>query len=197
MSEYQPQRVVLRNGEIVLIREIGPEDRRLMTAGFEKLSDQSRFFRFLAPHKGLSKAELDRFTATNTDAHFAIGAASLGVDQDMPVGTARFVRRTDMPTDAEFALTIIDSHQRLGLGGLLLRTLARVAHARGIDAFIALMHRDNIGMQKLLACAGAYRLNNATEAEWRLPLPLAFKPTLSRQPTEIIIPANAQRKPPM
>jgi hypothetical protein len=93
MSEYLPQRAVLRNGETVLIREIGPDDRRLLAAGFDKLSKQSRYFRFLAPHKELSNAELDKFTETNTDAHFAIGAASVGVDQDMPLGTARFVRR--------------------------------------------------------------------------------------------------------
>jgi hypothetical protein len=70
MSEYLPQRAVLRNGETVLIREIGPDDRRLLAAGFDKLSKQSRYFRFLAPHKELSNAELDKFTETNTDAHF-------------------------------------------------------------------------------------------------------------------------------
>ncbi len=196
MSEYLPQRAVLRNGETVLIREIGPDDRRLLAAGFDKLSKQSRYFRFLAPHKELSNAELDKFTEANTDAHFAIGAASVGVDQDMPLGTARFVRVKDTPTDAEFALTIIDSHQRLGLGSMLLRTLARVAHARGIKAFVALIHRDNVGIQKLLECAGGRRLSNGVEAEWRLPLPLAPQPTLSRQPTQIAIPAKAWRKAP-
>jgi hypothetical protein len=77
----------------------------------------------------------------------------------------------------------------------MLRTLARVAHAHGVDALIALVHRDNIGIQKLLECAGGMRVKDGVEAEWRLPLPIAPKPTLSRQPAEIVVPARAPRKP--
>ncbi|WP_370398914.1 GNAT family N-acetyltransferase [Sulfitobacter sp. JB4-11] len=187
MTSNLPLRAVLRNGETVLIREIGPDDRRLMREGFEKLSKQSRFFRFLAPHQHLSEAELDHFTEANTKDHFAIGAASLGVDEDMPLGTARFVRLTEDKNDAEFALTIIDSHQRLGLGSLLLRSLARAGHARGIERFTALIHHDNTGIQALMRCFGGHRLTGGVEEEWELPLPLKPKPTLSRQPNEIAI----------
>lgn len=182
-----PQRAVLRNGESVLIREIGPDDRRLLKAGFEKLSAQSRFFRFLGPHGNLSEAELDRFTQSNTHDHVAIGAASIGVEQDMPIGTARFVRIPDAPESAEFAITVVDSHQRLGLGSLLLSALAKIAHEQGIDALVGHVHRDNTGIQKLIEGAGGMRVSAQEEAEWRLALPLAPKPTLSRQPTQVAI----------
>lgn len=187
MTAKLPFRAVLRNGEIVLIREIGPDDRRLMRDGFEKLSKQSRFFRFLAPHSQLSEAELDQFTESNTDEHFAIGAVSVGVEADLPLATARFVRLSEGAKDAEFALTIIDSHQRLGLGSLLLRTLARAAHARGIERFTALLHHENRGMQALMRCFGGHRVTPGTEEEWILPLPLKPEPTLSKQPSEIAI----------
>ena len=187
MANLLPHRAVLKNGEIVLIREIGPADRPQMQAGFAKLSDQSRFFRFLAPHKDLSEAELDQFTETNTDAHFAIGAASTGVEADMPLATARFIRPTADAPEAEFAITIIDSHQRLGLGGLLLRTLAREAVERGVDRFTALLHSENHGMQALLRSFGGHKQGSGTEEHWVLPLPPIPAPTLSRQPAEIAI----------
>jgi RimJ/RimL family protein N-acetyltransferase len=187
MTTQLPFRAVLRNGELVLIREIGPDDRRLMREGFDALSKQSKFFRFLAPHQHLSEAELDRFTETNTNEHFAIGAASMGVEEDMPLGTARFVRVTDGASDAEFALTIIDSHQRLGLGSLLLRTLAREGHGRGIDRFVALVHTRNTGIKALMRCFGGQSLSGGVEEEWELPLPLKPCPTLSRQPNQIAI----------
>lgn len=158
-----------------------------MREGFEKLSAQSRFFRFLAPHRALSEAELDRFTEANTDEHFAIGALSVGVEADMPLATARFVRLSEGAKEAEFALTIIDSHQRLGLGSLLLRTLAREAHARGVERFTALLHHENAGMQALMRLFGGFREVPGTEEEWVLPLPLKPEPTLSKQPNEIAI----------
>lgn len=172
MANPLPLRTRLRNGEYVLIREIGPADRPLMREGFEKLSDQSRFFRFLAAHGKLTDAELDLFTAQNTDDHFAIGAAAIGTQQDMPLGTGRFVRLYPGSKEAEFALTIIDSHQRVGLGTLILSTLALAAQERGVTAFVALIHHDNTGIQKLLERLGGYRESVGVEEEWRLPLPL-------------------------
>ncbi|KIN69963.1 GCN5-related N-acetyltransferase [Sulfitobacter noctilucicola] len=179
MSIVVPFRTTLRTGEAVLIREIGPADRPLLRDGFTKLSNQSRFFRFLAPHKALSEAELDRFAAEGTDNHFAIGAVSIGTDADMPLGTARFIRTDADPTEAEFALTIIDSHQRAGLGILMFHALAQEAQRRGVTCLHALIHSDNTGMQKLLEKFGGYRHEEATEAEWHLPLPLSSEVTAS------------------
>lgn len=187
MDKQLPIRAVLRNGECVLVREIGPEDRELMREGFDSLSSQSRFFRFLAPHLALSEAELDQFTEENTDDHFAIGAASVGVEMDMPLGTARFVRVAKDSSEAEIALTIIDSHQRLGLGSLLLRTLARAAHSRGITSFVAMTHRENTGMQGLLRCHGGVQITSGAEGEWRVPLPLKAQAVPHRANAEIAI----------
>ena len=187
MEHLLPLRAVLRNGETVMVREIGPSDSPVMRDGFENLSAQSRLFRFLAPHKALSTAELDRFTAVNTDEHFAIGAASVGTGTDMPLGTARFFRLAPGSVEAEFAVTIIDSHQRNGLGSLLLRTLARVAVLRGIERFSALLHHENTGMQALIQALGGHRTETGPEENWVLPLPLPPAPALSCPPDEIAI----------
>ena len=170
MTQLLPFTTVLRNGDPIRIREVGVQDRDLLVEGFRQLSPESRFFRFLAAHKDLSREELDRFTATNDSTHMAIGAAVLHPNAEQPVAIARYVRATPQDTEAELALTIIDSYQRLGLGTLMLETLAQAALAEGITQFNALVHADNDGMAALLHRFGATRTREGTEIEWRMPL---------------------------
>lgn len=101
--------------------------------------------RFLSAHGNLNEEELDRFTAENTDDHFAIGAIS----DDGPLATARFFR-LDGGTRAEIAVTIIDPWQRRGLGHVLVRALVDTARERGITCLVALVHPGNAGMRRLL-----------------------------------------------
>ena len=48
--------------EDLQIRPIGPEDKLALAEGFERLSDESRYRRFLAPRGSLSDAELRYLT---------------------------------------------------------------------------------------------------------------------------------------
>ncbi|MDF1727745.1 MAG: GNAT family N-acetyltransferase [Sulfitobacter sp.] len=176
MNRSVPFTTILRNGERVLLREIGPADRPLLRDGFARLSDQSRFFRFLGAHGPLSEDELDQFTEENNADHFAIGAVAIGTEADLPLATARFVRIVKDSTEAEIALTIIDSHQRLGLGSILLRTLSEEAQSRGFTRLLALLHQRNSGMAALLGRFGAERVETDRESLWALSLPLSAPP---------------------
>ncbi|MEQ6250747.1 GNAT family N-acetyltransferase [Sulfitobacter sp. HNIBRBA3233] len=156
----------LRDGAEVTIREIGPQDRCLMQDGFTQLSPDSRVMRFLASHPVLSEDELDTFTATNDDNHFAIGALSGGT----PLATARYVRIGDSDT-AEIALTVIDDWQGRGLGTVLIDALIEAGKAAGITQFVALLQGSNQGMRKLLVRRGAHRVSSTgPEAEYELNL---------------------------
>ncbi len=166
MQSFIPFDTQLKDGIAVHIRAIGPDDRHLLTEGFENLSSESRFMRFLGAHSALSEAELDAFTAPNNLEHFAIGA----MDGRTPVATARFVVLND-PRSAEFAITIIDDYQAKGLGTVLLRALADVARAQGITEFLALVHSENLSMRNLLTRFGAKRIRmDGSEQEMRLDL---------------------------
>lgn len=158
----------LRDGTEVKIREIGPEDRRLLREGFAHLSQESRFMRFLSAHGNLTEEELDRFTAKNTNDRFAIGAIS----NDGPLATARFFRINDS-TRAELAVTIIDPWQRRGLGGVLMQALKDAAIDRGITDLIALVHSGNTGMRSLLDRQNARIIGNEDgEIEYEIALDL-------------------------
>lgn len=161
-----PFETTLKNSIAVQIRAIGPDDRHLLSEGFEKLSSESRYMRFLGAHSSLTEAELDAFTAPNNLDHFAIGA----MHGPHPVATARFAVLND-PQTAELAITIIDDYQAIGLGKVLLHTLAAVARAQGITDFLALVHSENQSMRNLLAHFGATRIRmDGSEQEMRLDL---------------------------
>ncbi|WP_212751954.1 GNAT family N-acetyltransferase [Roseovarius arcticus] len=125
-------------------------DRHLLEIGLEHLSARAKYFRFLGAHKDLSQKELDKFTATNTPDHVAVGALLTGTDEPQPIGIARFIRLPDQPNIAEIAITISDKYQHLGLGSLLLGVLAKFAQQGGITAFNALVHSENTAMLGLL-----------------------------------------------
>ena len=57
------ERAVLRYGSVVHIRPIGPGDRALLQVGFEQLSDESRYRRFLHPVAELTIDLPDRMEA--------------------------------------------------------------------------------------------------------------------------------------
>lgn len=141
-----PFTTTLKNGAPVLVREVTPADRHLLEIGFADLSGRARYLRFLGARKTLTEKELDRFTATNEPDHVAVGALLRDGPIQEPIGNARYIRLPDQRHSAEIAVTIADSHQRQGLGSLLLGVLAEFAKRGGITEFNALVHSENTAM---------------------------------------------------
>jgi hypothetical protein len=81
------------------IREIRPDDKELLAAGYARLSERSRLRRFLAPKPRLTTSDLRYLTEVDGINHFAI-VATTGVDI---IGVARWVRLVDDPEEAEAA----------------------------------------------------------------------------------------------
>ena len=129
----------LTDGTEVEIREIRASDKELLTAGYERLSDESRLRRFLAPKPRLTSSDLRYLTEVDGIDHYAV-VALIGPDI---VGVARWVRLPDDPRTAEAAIVVGDSIQRRGLGKTLARTIADAARARGIDRITASIMSDN------------------------------------------------------
>ena len=169
--QMSPFNAELRNGVPVLIRPVTPADRPLLEMGFAHLSDRSRYFRFLRPVERLSDDDLDRLVDTDGPDHLAIGALDLSGSEREPIGIARCIRLPHDPTSAEFAVTVIDSHQGLGLGSLLVGTLAASAVKAGVTGFVALVHAANAPMLQILRELGAaIEQRHGTGRELRLEL---------------------------
>ena len=140
--------VTLRDGSMVLIRQVRGTDAPLLADGFARLSARSRQLRFLTPKTELSPAELRYFTDVDHHDHEALGA--LDHPAGNGVGIARYIRDADDPQAAEIAVTIVDDWQGRGLGTELLAQLSERARSAGIRRFTALVAADNPAMAGLL-----------------------------------------------
>ena len=69
-------------------------------------------------------------------------------------GTARYIRSEDNPEEAEFAVTIADDCQRLGLATMLMDVLTRHAKHNGIRRFTAVMLAENLPIHELIRHRG-------------------------------------------
>jgi GNAT superfamily N-acetyltransferase len=147
--------VTLRDGSRVTVRPISPQDSAPLRAGFERLSEESRYRRFLSPMQELSGPMLRYLTEVDHHDHEALVA--VGADGTI-VGVARSVRSRSDPQAAEAAVTVADDWQGRGLGTALLGLLADRARAEGISRFTALMLETNREMLGLLEDLGPVRI---------------------------------------
>lgn len=146
---------VLRDGTPVQLRPVVPEDKALFLAGFERLSERSRYHRFMSSTPRLRPSLLADLTELDYPSGFAWGALTHEQGRVIGIGVSRYVQLPDEPEVAETALTIIDDYQGRGLGTLLLAALRDVALENGITRFRAYVLMENIGMLALLRRFGA------------------------------------------
>jgi GNAT superfamily N-acetyltransferase len=176
MSERSPAALAtLPDGRRVLIRPVTGSDKELLRRGFERLSDQSRYRRFLAPMVYLSD-EIVRYL-TEVDHHDHEAMVALDEETREGVGVARYVRAGQSDI-AEVAVAVVDHWQGRGVGTLLLEALAARAHEEGISRFSALMLAENEEMMELLQAIGPVRVvdREIGTVEVEAPLPESGPP---------------------
>ena len=143
--------VILADGGRVYVRVVRPSDRPTFEEGWEHLSAESRLFRFLAPRDHLSSGDLDYLTDVDGVDHYAIGAVTRDADgHEGPVAVARFVRLRERSHEADFAVTVVDEHQRRGIGSLMLGKLCVAALKRGITSLRADLLVENEAARHLI-----------------------------------------------
>lgn len=140
----------------VEIRSIEPTDKQVLLGGFERLSDRSRYRRFLAPQGRLSARELRYFTEVDHHDHEALVAIDPATGEG--VGVARYVRSERDPASAELAIAVVDDWQRRGVGSRLTSALVERARAEGISRFTAILLAENDDMLRLLEDLGRVRI---------------------------------------
>jgi acetyltransferase len=136
----------LRDGAKVRLRPIRPEDAELELGFFRRLSERSRYHRFMQHLPDLSPRMLARFTQLDYDRELALVALDPRGGEFIAVG--RYAPNAD-GTSAEFALTVADEWQGKGLGSALLRRLCQAARDAGYRALYGYILADNREMLEL------------------------------------------------
>jgi GNAT superfamily N-acetyltransferase len=141
----------LRDDSEVVVRPIEPGDRGALAAAFERLSEQSRYQRFMTPMDALSDSQLAYLTEVDHHDHEALIAFD---GEGGAVGVGRFIRLESDPSRAEAAVTVIDEWHGRGLGTALTALLAERARAERVECFTALLLATNDQMHDVLASLG-------------------------------------------
>jgi len=134
------------------VRAVCPEDKDEVQAFLKRLSEQSRYSRFMSPLRELSPGMLDR--AVNPDAGRELQLVAVCGEDPRPaiVGGARYSAAA-ASTNCEFALTVADEWQGLGLARYLFETLMGTARSQGferMEGYILASNSRMLGLAKRL-----------------------------------------------
>ena len=103
-----------RDGLLVALRPVHPEDKDVLLEGFGRLSEETRYQRFLAPMDRLTERQLRYLTELDQVNHFAWAAGFLEPDgRETGVALARYVRTS------RFCVTYADGVADIDLHALL------------------------------------------------------------------------------
>ena len=163
--------VALRDGSHVRIRQGRRSDGELLLRGFQRLSPESRYRRFLTPMPRLPGATVRRLTDVDHHDHEAMVALDEAGTEAL--GVARYVRDPERPDTAEVAVTVVDGWQGRGLGTLLLEGISARARDEGVRTFTAMMLTRNQEMMDLFQHLGPVRIvdQEAGTVEIEVPIP--------------------------
>src|SRR5579864_4830096 len=150
--EYPSQleaEVATRDGSIVHIRPVRPDDADQLAAFLRALPDEDRRLRFFSLGANLARIARDE---TNVDYVRSLGLlATFGPDHQI-VGHALYAPSEE--GRAEVAFAIGRDFQGRGLATLLLGQLAQAASANGIETFEAVVLPENRRMLEVLRESG-------------------------------------------
>lgn len=124
------------------LRPLTAADAELEAEFVRRLSDESRYMRFLTTLRELSPGKLDELTNVDQQRHLALAATTSEGDRERIAGVARCIADPD-GRSGEFAITVADDWQHSGLAGVLMHALIDAARARGVTRIHGLVLATN------------------------------------------------------
>lgn len=156
---YRPRHVRLRDGRELTLRAIVETDALEIVKAFERLSTESRYYRFMHHKKQLSDAIVQRGVHPQPGRDFVFVATVPAADGIDIVGAAQYVRASEGDDrTCEFAITLAEDWRGSGLATRLMDSLLRRARRDGYATMEGWVMADNTQM---LALARKLRFKTA------------------------------------
>jgi GNAT superfamily N-acetyltransferase len=146
----------LADGTRVLIRPLREEDREREEDFIQRLSPDSRRFRFLGGFKQASPQLIDQLMDVDYDQRMAFVALAHDNGKLREVGVSRYSATTEKD-QCECAVTVADDWRKRGLGVLLMRHLIDLARRNGYKHMVSFDAADNEAMHDLAGYLGFRR----------------------------------------
>jgi acetyltransferase len=174
-SDYTQEWPMPGGGRFTL-RPVQPDDADMLQSFVRKLSDQSRYYRFVSSLRELSVPMLARYTLIDYDREMALVAiykerAPTGngefAETERMIGVSRYIANPDL-TSCEFSLVVDDEFNGQGIGSRLMLSIMEVARHKGLSEIDGLVLTRNAGMLKLMKRLGFQIQIYAEDADFRL-----------------------------
>ena len=156
--EQLVQRVTLRDGQVVTLRPIRPEDADAHAAFFARLTPEDVRLRFFAPIRSLTPEQIARMTQIDYDREMAIiattedgSAGAEGGAIPETLGVVRIIRTGD---EGEFAVVVRSDVKGRGLGTVLMRAGLAWARAVGLRRVVGEVLAENAPMLAFVRSLG-------------------------------------------
>lgn len=143
----------MREGRRVTVRAIQPEDAALMLDFFQRMSPESRYYRFMERIEEMPPGLVARFTQVDYDREMALVALTDEDGETQQIGAARYTLTADGES-VEFALVVDDRWQRSGLGRRLMGALMDCARDKSYRYMVGDVLADNEKMLRLMTSLG-------------------------------------------
>ena len=148
--------ITLRDGAVVTLRPIQPEDQPMMVEFHQNVSSRSvyqRYFHLSTVEQRVTHERLALTCKVDPTTGLAVVAEYMGAGARAVVGLGRLTR-TDAPGSAEIALLIVDRWHGLGLGAAMTHELVAAARRLGLRRLYGDMLADNDAMRAVVRRAG-------------------------------------------
>jgi GNAT superfamily N-acetyltransferase len=146
----------LRDGTRVLIRPLRAEDREREEAFIERLSGESRRYRFLCDFKEVSPALLQQLMNVHYPEQMAFVALAHDNGELREVGVSRYSATGD-GSRCECAVTVAEDWRHRGLGVVLMQHLIHLARRNGFKQMFSIDSAENEAMRELAHHLGFQR----------------------------------------
>lgn len=143
----------MRDGRIVLLRPIKPEDELLWLEMFKNFSEESIRYRFFQIIKDTPHEVRVRYCNIDYEREIAIVAELNEGDRKKILGVARISLEPDR-RKGEIAFIVADPWQGLGLGTKMVDYAIEIAKEMGVETIYAIMLPDNVKAINLLRNMG-------------------------------------------
>lgn len=148
------ERYLSANGIYITIRPIRPEDAVMEKDFVHRLSEHTKYFRFMQALQELTPEMVVRFTQIDYDREMAFVAVADDTKEGLPkeLGVGRYLMNPDGQS-VEFALVVSDGCQRMGIGTRIMKALMQSAKSKGVSFFegeVLAVNRPMLALTKKL-----------------------------------------------
>lgn len=143
----------LPDGTDVTIRPMRPEDAAIEQEFVRRLSEETKYFRFMHAVQELSEDMLVRFTQLDYDRELALIAVTEEKGREVEIGVCRYAINPDGES-CEFALVVSDQWQHKAVGHRLMGSLIDAARSKGLKTMEGEVLVSNHNMLKLVETLG-------------------------------------------